>query len=673
MVDAAHPRLIMTDEQWKQAWSLRDLPAFKPVINSLRTQAEGAVAAPLPTVVLPDIFYQPQLGMWDERYAASEELVRTHRQIISPIMSIGQRATAAAVWYRLSGDRHYLSDATCAIQALADLDRVKWSYLNTHAACWTVAHLAVALDCLWNDLDDVTRESARQALTHRTGEMHPHTIRESLTDPLGSHPRVYGLNNTLLGILCLFHHAPEAEPWLWDLLQFIETRCPAMGGDDGGWAVGFGYGGPWLMIRSLHLIRTATGLDYFDMPWMRNQANVLLYFWPAKWACTSFGDAGYGDRPMCREADILARIYNDPLSAWYADQRSVYREDRETPFHLGLLTAYPDRPEAQPPTDLPGGCHLRDVGWVAMHSNLANPEDDMFIQFKSSRYGSYNHCHADQNSFILSAFGQRLLIDSGYYPWYGSEHDKNWTRQTRAHNALLFDRRGQGVWNLDAAGRIVTFVTTPAIDYAIGDATIAYRQPSLHGAPMDLCVAVDVHKPVLRAVRHLLFIRPGTLIILDDCATSRPMSLQFLLHSERAFALDPDARVALLHVNDAAARISFLGSDPLEIQQTNAFSHPPESLAGIDPSQEQWHLTANFAATGLFRRLVTVIQIVHADQLQGLATPLLSQAGDTMSLNIGTIRASFDLADGTARTRCRMDHGSWLEHTYESPSVVTHS
>ena len=59
------------------------------------------------------------------------------------------------------------------------------------------------------------------------------------------------------------------------------------------------------------------------------------------------------------------------------------------------------------------------------------------LQFKSSRFGSFNHSHADQNSFILSAFGRPLLIDSGYYPWYGSPHDVGWTRQTIAHNALL--------------------------------------------------------------------------------------------------------------------------------------------------------------------------------------------------------------------------------------------
>lgn len=56
-----------------------------------------------------------------------------------------------------------------------------------------------------------------------------------------------------------------------------------------------------------------------------------------------------------------------------------------------------------------------------MHSALADPQR-VSLLFRSSPFGSLNHAHADQNSFVLYAKGEVLAMDSGVYDFYDSPH-----------------------------------------------------------------------------------------------------------------------------------------------------------------------------------------------------------------------------------------------------------
>lgn len=139
-----------------------------------------------------------------------------------------------------------------------------------------------------------------------------------------------------------------------------------------------------------------------------------------------------------------ARTHQNPHYPWHAEGIAVPLAPPGA-YQLSLHLKWLLPPPARPPRDLPQSLHQRDISWVALHSDLAEGKNNVMVQFKSSSFGSFSHSHADQNSFVLEAFGRPLLIDSGYYPWYGSPHDMSWTRQTRAHNALLVNYKGQGV------------------------------------------------------------------------------------------------------------------------------------------------------------------------------------------------------------------------------------
>jgi hypothetical protein len=95
----------------------------------------------------------------------------------------------------------------------------------------------------------------------------------------------------------------------------------------------------------------------------------------------------------------------------------------------------------------------------------------------SSRFGSFSHSHADQNTFQLNAYGRALVIDSGYYPWYGSPHDHLWTRLTKAHHGILVNGRGQPPFEWAANGTIEDYIRQGVVTIARGQAAKGYNLP----------------------------------------------------------------------------------------------------------------------------------------------------------------------------------------------------
>ena len=140
-----------------------------------------------------------------------------------------------------------------------------------------------------------------------------------------------------------------------------------------------------------------------------------------------------------------------------------------------LALLFEDSAEATPPTGLPGSRVFHGVGWAALHSNLSQPNEDTFLLFKSSPYGSVSHSHADQNAFCIMKGGRALAIPSGYYgPSVGMPHHSEWTQSTKANNCVLVDGEGQTTGDRKAAGRIVAFEDRQGYSYVSGDAAAAY-------------------------------------------------------------------------------------------------------------------------------------------------------------------------------------------------------
>lgn len=205
---------------------------------------------------------------------------------------------------------------------------------------------------------------------------------------------------------------------------------------------------------------------------------------------------------------LLAHVTTKPEYAWYWRSRTASIEETRAlmPFHFLMLAS--GAPAVPPETlQLRSDFLFEDAGYVAFHSSTKDPKRSSLF-FRSSPLGSMNHSHADNNSFVFVSQGQPVFISSGFYPSYYDKHVLQWTRQTKAKNALTFShidemtskqRTGVGqaedlrapikssdgtvigyevMESVKAAGKLVNYdvrSTSPWM-IATGDATKAYRQ-----------------------------------------------------------------------------------------------------------------------------------------------------------------------------------------------------
>ena len=621
---AGHPRVYFTPESLERLRGQADSPELAPLLAQVRERAHAALAEPPPEVVLPGDLLLPGEPTWDQRYPRDEETFAAHERMMYPLRALYGALPATAFVAMLDGDRACRDYAAARMRHLAGLDLERTSYLNTHQFHGVVPSVAQALDYLWDDLGS-DREPIVAGLAARAREFHRHSVLNTFDNPLDSHSIVYGPPEMTMAALALYHHVPDAAGWLADVERFLAQAFPGYGGADGGWGQGFGYVYSHYFQRIAHLFRVATGADHFDRPWGRNNGRHFLYFRPPWSTCTSFGDASYSTHPALNRQimGMYGRVYGDPVYRWYAEQV----EDGDAPgrdplAELSARLTWPEPPAATPPHGLPRSIHFADTGWVALHSDLTSREANVMLCFKSSRFGSFSHSHADQNSFVLEAFGRPLLIDSGFYPWYGSPHDLAWTRHTRAHNAVLVDDRGQAVWRQDASGRIIAFAIGPDYDYCAGDATAAYGLESFEHThrPLPLLERSAAELGVERAIRHVIFLRPAVFVVIDDVVTREPRPVQLAFHAPVPFEVPAPseapagadrgvtatvanppalARLALCaEPGAAAARLARTDRFPVDPERSHETEYPP-----------QWHLSAAFDAAGRDRLLVTVIQI----------------------------------------------------------------
>jgi len=239
-----------------------------------------------------------------------------------------------------------------------------------------------------------------------------------------------------------------------------------------------------------------------------------------------------------------------------------------------------------PPADLPQARVFSGAGLVAMHSDLADPKNDAWLVMRSSPFGSISHGHADQNAFCIEAFGEALAVPSGYYPWYGSPHHENWTRETKAKNCITIDGGlGQTKRSWDANGRIVRFATNERYDYALGDATPAYSGR------------------LTKCLRHVVHLRPGVFVIVDELEAPKPVTFEWWLHALDQMQVDEGKREALVRRGDARLLVSFIQPQELVLTQTDQFTPPPE-----DKKPNQWHLTAATKAKTRSALFLTVLR-----------------------------------------------------------------
>ena len=184
---------------------------------------------------------------------------------------------------------------------------------------------------------------------------------------------------------------------------------------------------------------------------------------------------------------LLAALSGRGRYAW--DARHVPGGDVDLGRGLDLAPQHLfDIADAPVDVEPPAGSTAHLVsGHVTLRSGWG--PDDLWVLFlgESGPARKALHDHVDGTSFALAAYGEYLLLDSGYYK--PNSLDNAVTADAPAHNVVLVDGQGapdKGILNDwgDADASVDRFFTGPGLDYA--EISQSYRQTTFHRAMMQV-------------------------------------------------------------------------------------------------------------------------------------------------------------------------------------------
>ncbi|MDF2924449.1 MAG: alginate lyase [Paenibacillaceae bacterium] len=536
---------------------------------------------------------------------------------------------------------------------------------NDEAAFRMAGALAWGYDWLHSHLTEEERQRVREALLKRTRQVAFHVMERSRIHhvPYDSHA-VRSLSSVLVPCcIALLDEEEEAREWLDYTLEYFSALYTPWGGRDGGWAEGVMY---WttqmaFVTEALNLVHKYTGINFYNRPFFRKTGDFPLYCLSPDTLRASFCDQSSLGDPVSLKTGMnirqFAGLTGNGLYQWYYERTRELNPDTQMLFYnygwwdfrfdeMVYRTDYPQvAAQAPVPAAIEPVKWFKDVGWVAMHHRMDDPEEHIMLLAKSSRYGSVSHSHGDQNAFLLHAFGEPLAIESGYYVAFNSTMHMQWRKTTRSKNVILIDGQGQYAGtdktkNMAASGTVLAAgAASGAADgsarsgaadgSARSGATAGSAWPGAAGGSanpgnpgdaacsdcsggagarfvrMDATEAYREHVPYIRRyVREIHFFDHAYIVIADYVDLERPGRLDWLFHTLYPMTLKDQTFTVNGRKAQLEGRFVYSSSGDLRLSQTGGF-------AGVDPKEwegqpEHWHLTAS-TREAKSHRLVTLL------------------------------------------------------------------
>jgi hypothetical protein len=490
---------------------------------------------------------------------------------VADFMRVWKLVENCAFAYVVWGDQRQLDLALLALRRICDYPR--WDYFleggkdtiglqrapeSTIATCYALDWLGAAVPADLVKLVEhrIATEGAPACYRTLYGMKYPDRVKGWGFDPEDDYPQAYRvslarwpliLNSTNLkiiptcglGLAALWFHGrhPDAAKWL-QLSRQSAQAFSVMYGTDGAYDEGVGYWG----YTTSHLAMLAEGIYRrlgIDDRKLINYPGTIRYALALAMPCggapivdpklgtaynatpkgnydpaldlVNISDAGVG-----MDVSIAAWVgtaAHDPLSNHVAKHTGSLR------LLQAAIWYRPDAPEKAP------GADLQDVrlsnDWVVSRTGWA-PADSV-VALRSG--GPSNHEHADRNSVIFKAHGDRLFSDP-FRAGYSYTTPRWLLRLTEAHTAVLIDGKGhqyhdghEGTNASWAVARVTDFRTGPSWMTVTSDATEAYAL---------------VRPDTTLVTRTLVFLKPDVLLVLDrvQLKAAAPVQLRFQVFND---------------------------------------------------------------------------------------------------------------------------------------------
>lgn len=565
--------------------------------------------------------------------------------------------------------------------------------------------LATLYDLGFNHLSTQEKQLIRKSILVRGQMIYSHLPNRFELQMCDNHVWQHILRNFSIAALAVANDIPEANEWLTYMYEIWNARFPVLASTDGGWHEGNGYFRVHYktLIYLPLLFGELANRNYFEETWMHNLAYYILYSYPPKSASTSQGDMHENLSDMVRNhglfADALSTKINNPYLGWYANEvRSNYpnffrANDDFLLFRLLNFKKGNGETALKKPEDLPKAKDFRDVGLVAMHSDLMNTDKNITVFLTSNPYGVAGHAHAAQNALTVNYKGKKIYGGTGFYTNFSDAHNLLDYRSSRAHNTILADSLGQRLGE-DGYGWIPRFITGNRIQYALGDASNAYGNlttPFWLGRFEQIGLKADEKsgygdKGVKQFRRHVLQLDSNYVVMYDELEAVEPLKWTSQMHSP--FKMNASKRIANnaqtfnLEADFVKSNATVFSSSTVGLNIHDKYNFPAKNWKGktddegnIISFRDEWH-SGFTSGEQQKQRFLTIIQMQNK-QLVEIKNINLKSGKQQLEIGGWLISANLDVNQKPGLEISSLDKksvfsygASSVKHTISGSSVL---
>jgi hypothetical protein len=257
---------------------------------------------------------------------------------------------------------------------------------------------------------------------------------------------------------------------------------------------------------ALVALQRAFGTDYWKQTHVLDSLTYPMYALTEPISASlDMGDthppAGHGIPPFVYHS-------SNPVVRWYYS-----KFDRPS---LSKFIFYDDTVQPLRPS-LPTSRIFNDKGNAIFRTGWAG--DDIVFMLRAGP--NFNHHHADQGSFLLTAFGEPLITEAGWSDYYKDPYYTTFFTQAVGHNTVLIDNNPESQTIADTPQfkalnnypRITNAVTSEFYDGLASELSSVYQDR------------------LARYVRSVVFVKPYYFVVHDDLkANGKPAEFDLLLH-----------------------------------------------------------------------------------------------------------------------------------------------
>jgi len=520
---------------------------------------------------------------------------------------------SSTLMFYITGEQKYLDFALKQVEVVKDInpsEMFPFKATMDTVEGYSVYHFAYAYDLLEPYMSKEQKEISvkiMEKLMERPWEFHAYNgdmnHKMSLyAMPYTSHP--WGLNRCCLAALTIYNDSEFARKMVeYQLPMFLFTNNYSSSSlEDGSSAWGNFYGAPNGEVLNAKALSASGVADLSGKAKFANLMTNYLYTYPYNWV-SSTGDS-YGSTMNSMYQSLLCMTW---LSAYtpieeyreYAKWTLKHINNGSTQYyypadHEHILNNANQDTKISLPHRMPTGKMFKDTGIAGIFSDIKDPER-VGLTFRSSYFGSGNHAHPDQNSFVIQAYGENILDEVSYYQSMNDAIYTSFLRKTYAHNAITYNSgSGQTMSSVNAKGKITEFINQRDFSLVSGDATEAYE-----GA-------------LGKAERDIIYIYPETYIIIDDLnAGLKKKTFEFLLQTKGDISFYGDTTQAQIVQGKATAEVRSHYPKGIEANYIDYFAGPDLQKAPGRADLDNAPDKRLFYQTGLVdeTKLVTTIDL----------------------------------------------------------------